>query len=76
MDGYESKAIITSIKATSRASVKIGDSYYTLEYCEERLIPDVEDIDIATERRMLWDAVNAEVDNQIAETIDAVKGNR
>ena len=73
---YESKAIITSIKATSRASVKIGDSYYTLEYCEERVIPDVEDVDINSERRILWDTVNAEVDNQIAETIDAVKNNR
>lgn len=76
MDGYESKAMITNIKATSRASVKIGDSYYTLEYCEERVIPDVEDVDIATERRMLWDTVNAEVDNQIAETIDTFKGKR
>ena len=76
MDGYESKAIITSIKATSRASVKIGDSYYTLEYCEERVIPDVDDIDIATERELLWNTVNAEVDNQIAATIQAVKNNR
>ena len=76
MESYESKAIITSIKATSRASVKIGDSYYTLEYCEERMIPDTDDIDINTERRMLWDTVNAEVDNQIAETIQAVKNNR
>lgn len=76
MDGYESKAIITSIKATSRASVKIGDSYYTLEYCEERIIPDVDDIDIATERELLWNTVNAEVDNQIEATIQAVKNNR
>lgn len=76
MDGYESKAIITSIKATSRASVKIGDSYYTLEYCEERMIPDTDEVDINTERRILWDTVNAEVDNQIAETIVAVKNNR
>lgn len=73
---YEPKAVITSIKATSRASVKIGDSYYTLEYCEERVIPDVEDVDIATERQALWDTVNAEVDNQIAETISAVQNNR
>lgn len=76
MDEYESKAIISTIKATSRASVKIGDSYYTLEYCEERVIPDVDDVDIATERQILWDTVNAEVDKQIADTIQAVKNNR
>ena len=69
---YESKAIITTIKATSRESVKIGDSYYTLEYCEERVIPDVEGIDIEAERRILWDTVNREVDIQAEETIKAV----
>ena len=67
MEEYESRAIITSIKATSRASVKIGDSYYTMEYCEERLIPDTDDIDIATEREILWNTVNNEVDTQIEE---------
>ena len=69
---YESKAIITTIKATSRESVKIGDSYYTLEYCEERVIPDVEGIDIEAERRILWDTVNREVDIQAEETVKAV----
>lgn len=61
----ESKATIKSIKATSRASVKIHDSFYTLEYCEERLIP--EDANIEEERAILWDVVNNEVDNQIAD---------
>lgn len=76
MEEYESKAIISTIKATSRASVKIGDSYYTMEYCEERVIPDVDDVDIATERQILWDTVNAEVDNQINDIMQAVKNNR
>jgi hypothetical protein len=61
----ESKATIKSIKATSRASVKIRDSFYTIEYCEERLIP--EDANIEEERAILWDVVNNEVDNQIAD---------
>lgn len=73
---YESKAIISTIKATSRASVKIGDSYYTMEYCEERVIPDIDDVDIATERQILWDTVNAEVDNQINDIMQAIKNNR
>lgn len=76
MDEYESKAIISTIKATSRASVKIGDSYYTMEYCEERVIPDMDDVDIATERQLLWDTVNREVDNQISDIVQAVKNNR
>ncbi len=73
---YEPKAVITSIKATSRASVKIKDSYFTVEYTEERAIPDLDGkvksvkakVDIEQEREALWNAVNAECDNQI-ETI-------
>jgi len=73
---YESKAIITKISATSRASVKIDDSYYTLEYSEERVIPDLPDIDIEEERLLLWDTVNGECDKAIAETWDAVKNKK
>ena len=76
MSEYESKAIITTIRATSRASVKLGDSYYTLEYCEERAIPDTDDVNIAEERRILWDTVNNEVDTQVEETIRILKNNR
>lgn len=59
---YKSKATINSIKATSRISLKINETFYTLEYCEERLIP--EGADIEKERKLLWDTVNAEVDKQ------------
>lgn len=65
---YEVKAITKTIKATSRASVKVGDSYYTVEYSEERLIPDIDGVDINKEKQFLWEDVNAECDNQI-ETI-------
>jgi len=61
---YESKAIINSIKATSRISLKVNETFYTLEYTEERLIPAVEGVDIEKERAILWDTVNAEVDKQ------------
>ena len=66
---YESKAITTQIKATSRASVKVRDNYYTVEYTEERTIPQIDDVDIAKEREILWDCVNNEVDNQIEDII-------
>lgn len=69
-----SKAITTSIRATSRASVKIGDSFYTLEFCEERSVPDtLDETKLAEERAALWDVCNAEVDNQIDDVIKALK---
>lgn len=66
---YESKAITTQIRATSRASVKVRESFYTVEYTEERTIPQIDDVDIAKEREVLWDCVNNEVDNQIEDII-------
>ena len=65
-----SKAITTMIKFTSRASVKVGDSYYTVEACEERMIPDLPLVDIEEERKDLWDTVNRECDNQIEDIIN------
>ena len=76
MADYTSKAKITKITATSRASVKIRDSYFTLEYSEERVIPDQYDgggVDIEAERALLWQTVNDQVDIQVNETIAAVK---
>lgn len=68
-----SKAKVVSIKATSRAAVKIRDNYYTIEYTEERTIPDIEDIDMDEERTILWTDVNATVDNQIEEIVKTFK---
>lgn len=67
MEEYEVQAQITTIRASSRASVKIGDNFYTVEYMEERVIPDEEEIDIEKEREALWDTVNTECDNQVLE---------
>ena len=69
---YESKAKITTISATRRASVKIRDNFYTLEYSEESVIPEVEGVDIEEERKILWDVVNNEVDLQIESTYEAI----
>lgn len=56
-----------SIRATSRASVKVGDSFYTVEWCEERSINPADDI--VEERAALWETCNTEVDNQIEEIL-------
>ena len=58
---------VTTIKASSRASVKVADSFYTIEYCEERSI-DPED-NIEEERAKLWDTCNGEVDSQIEDIL-------
>ena len=58
---------ITSIRATSRASVKVADSFYTVEYCEERSIDPGDDIE--EERAKLWDTCNTETDNQIEDIL-------
>lgn len=73
---YESKAIITTIKATSRVTLKIKDNFYALEYTEERSIPDVDDVDIEMERKLLWNNVNDTVDDQAEATLDAVLGRK
>ena len=57
----------TAIRATSRASVKINDSFYTVEWCEERSI-DPED-DVEEERKRLWETCNSEVDTQIEDIL-------
>ena len=70
MDGVK----VRTIRATSRASIKVRDSFYTLEYCEERELDDRIAGDeklIESARAELWDTVNAEVDNQIEDVLYA-----
>lgn len=70
----ESKAVVTTIKATSRASIKVrtkngGENYYTVEYSEERSIPTDVEVDMDYERSVLWDTVNDVVDGQCEDII-------
>lgn len=61
----------TTIKASSRASVKVGDSFYTVEWTEERTVDPTDDLE--EERANLWDTANNEVDNQIKDILNAFK---
>ena len=64
----------SKITATSRASIKIKDSFYTVEYSEERIVPDgITDEELQKERKELWDTVNVECDNQIEEILKTFK---
>ena len=47
-----SVGVTTAIRITSRASIKVKDSFYTIEYCEERSIP--EGADLEEERAGFW----------------------
>ncbi len=72
---YKSQAIPSKISATSRVSVKVKDTYYTLEYTEERTLPtdsitsQLTGFDIEQERKLLWDTVNSEVDRQVEDVL-------
>lgn len=70
---YEVKGMTTMIRATSRASIKIRDNFYTLESTEERYIPEGEDIDLDKEWDALYESVNAVTDFQIQEIVKEFK---
>jgi hypothetical protein len=61
----------TIIRATSRASIKVGDSFYTVEYGEERSVEDTDNLE--SERADLWETCNGEVDRQIEEIMQMFK---
>lgn len=72
------KAIVTTettvIRATSRESVKVGDNFFTVEYCEERTVhidgrasKDKVEEELAKAREDLWNTCNEEVDMQVLE---------
>ena len=73
MSEYVSKAKIKTITATSRTSVKVGDSFYTLEFTEERTIPQTSTVNITLEKDILWDEVNSQVDKQIEDVLRTFK---
>lgn len=61
----------TTIKASSRVSMKVKDNFYTVEYTEERSLEDGDNIE--EERKELWYDVNNEVDKQIEEIYETFK---
>ena len=66
---YMPKAKITTIKYSSRASIKVKDSFYTMEYGEERQIDNFDEVNIDLEKQALIDDCNKVVDDQLQEII-------
>ena len=73
MAEYVSKCKTKTISATSRASIKVGDSFYTLEFTEERTVPQTSEVDLVKEKDALWDEVNSQVDKQIEDVLRTFK---
>lgn len=71
---YQSKAKITTISGTSKATVQLNNNYYSFSYSEERQLPEEDtDVCIERERELLWDTLNAEVDKQIEQIVQLYK---
>lgn len=62
---------VKNIHFTSRASVKINDSFFTVEYGEDRALDPSDNYQEEVQR--LIDDCNAQVDNQILEIRDMFK---
>lgn len=77
---YQSQAVPTVIRANSRISVKLQETFYTFEFMEERQFPidlvDEGKIDLNKERELLWDEVHNQVDKQVQDVVDMLKQGR
>lgn len=74
---YFSQAVPTLIRATSRVSVKLNESFYTFEFQEERAFPidlvEEGQINFEKEKEMLWDEVHSQVDKQVSDIVSILK---
>ena len=74
---YFSQAVPTLIRATSRVSVKLNESFYTFEFQEERAFPidlvEEGQINFDKEKEMLWDEVHSQVDTQVSDIVSMLK---
>ena len=63
----------TRIQATQRMSVKIRDNYYTVEFLEEREVPNNPNIDLEKEKALLFESVQNTVYAQVEEIVDGLR---
>ena len=71
LEKYESKGVVTEFGGHSRASVKIKESFYTFESSVQKNFPagtDLSKVDMEQEWKLLFEELNANVDDQIEET--------
>ena len=63
----------TRIQATQRMAVKIRDNYYTVEFLEEREVPNNPNIDLEQEKALLFESVQNTVYAQVQEIVDGLR---
>lgn len=72
--GYVQQAKTVKISGTSKATIQIGNNYFSFSYSEERELPiEQSDVNLEEEKKLLWDTLNAEVDKQLEEVSNAYK---
>lgn len=71
---YKPQAETSKIKFTSRAAIKAGDNFFTVEATEERnVFPDMENLKMEEEWKALCDSVNGIIDTQVDEIMEVFK---
>lgn len=70
---YEIKAIPTTMRAQTSATLKIRDNFFKVELQEERVIPDGVEVDMDEEWLALFNEINSVCDIQIKEIMDEFK---
>lgn len=76
---YVGKGIVKEFGGSSKVSIKIKDSIYVFEANMVKYLPesvDPSEVDIAQEYKLLYDELNAEVDEQIREVEDSYYAQR
>lgn len=71
---YVQQGKTVKIAGTSKATVQINNNYYSFSYTEERELPEDDSrVNLDEERKLLWDTLNNEVDNQIEQIMNVYK---
>ena len=65
-------ARVTKITQTMRMAVKIRDNFYTVEYQEERALPNLPSIDLEQEKSILFDSCRDNIYKQVQEIVDGL----
>lgn len=63
----------TRIQGTMRMAIKIRDNYYTVEFLEEREVPNNPNLDLEEEKRLLFESVKNTVYSQIEEIVEGLR---
>lgn len=63
--------VTTVIRAESGVSREVNGQWFKFLFSEERVLPEGSDIE--AEKAALWDAVNAQVDEQMAQVVNMTK---